>query len=45
MTALNLGDIPVAVAALEEYLKVDPNGSKAAEVKASLPALQGMLKK
>lgn len=45
MTALNLGDIPAAVGALETYLKVDPNGSKAAEVKASLPALQGMLKK
>ena len=45
MTALNLGDIPAAVTALEEYLKVDPSGPKAAEVKASLPALQGMLKK
>jgi tetratricopeptide (TPR) repeat protein len=45
MTALNLGDIAAAVTALEGYLKADPNGSKAAEVKASLPALQGMLKK
>jgi tetratricopeptide (TPR) repeat protein len=45
MTALNLGDIPTAVSALETYLKVDPNGARAAEVKASLPALQGMLKK
>jgi tetratricopeptide (TPR) repeat protein len=45
MTALNLGDIPAAVAALEGYLKVEPDGPKAAEVKASLPALQGMLKK
>jgi tetratricopeptide (TPR) repeat protein len=45
MTALNLGQIQDAVTALEAYLKVDPNGSKAAEVKASLPALQGMLKK
>jgi tetratricopeptide (TPR) repeat protein len=45
MTALNLGQIPDAVAALESYLKVDPDGPKAAEVKASLPALQGMLKK
>jgi len=45
MTALNLGQIPEAIAALEAYLKVDPNGSKAAEVKAALPALQGMLKK
>jgi tetratricopeptide (TPR) repeat protein len=45
MTALNLGDIAAAVTALEEYLKVEPNGPKAAEVKASLPALQGMLKK
>jgi tetratricopeptide (TPR) repeat protein len=45
MTSLNLGQIPEAVAALEAYLKVDPNGPKAAEVKAALPALQGMLKK
>ena len=45
MTALNLGQIQDAVTALEAYLKVDPNGPKAAEVKASLPALQGMLKK
>jgi tetratricopeptide (TPR) repeat protein len=45
MTALNLGLIPEAIAALEAYLKVEPNGSKAAEVKAALPALQGMLKK
>lgn len=45
MTALNLGDIPLAVSSLEAYLKVDPNGAKAAEVKAALPALQGMLKK
>jgi hypothetical protein len=45
MTALNLGLIPDAVTALEAYLKVDPNGPKAAEVKAALPALQGMLKK
>jgi len=45
MTSLNLGQIPEAVAALEAYLKVDPNGPKAGEVKAALPALQGMLKK
>jgi tetratricopeptide (TPR) repeat protein len=45
MTALNLGQIPEAISALEAYLKVDPNGSKAAEVKAALPALQAMLKK
>jgi tetratricopeptide (TPR) repeat protein len=45
MTALNLGEIPTAVTALESYLKLDPNGPRAAEVKASLPALQGMLKK
>jgi tetratricopeptide (TPR) repeat protein len=45
MTALNLGQIQDAVTALEAYLKVDPNGPKAGEVKASLPALQGMLKK
>lgn len=45
MTALNLGEIPTAVSALESYLKLDPNGARAAEVKASLPALQNMLKK
>jgi tetratricopeptide (TPR) repeat protein len=45
MTSLNLGKIPEAVAALEAYLKIDPNGPKAGEVKASLPALQQMLKK
>ena len=45
MTSLNLGQIQDAVTALEAYLKIDPNGPKAAEVKASLPALQGMLKK
>jgi tetratricopeptide (TPR) repeat protein len=44
MTALNLGEIPLAVTALEAYLKLDPDGPRAAEVKASLPALQGMLK-
>ncbi len=45
MTALNLGLFAEAVSALEAYLKVDPNGAKAAEVNASLPALQGMVKK
>ena len=45
MTALNLGDFNLAVSSLETYLKLEPNGSKAAEVKASLPALQGMVKK
>jgi tetratricopeptide (TPR) repeat protein len=45
MTALNLGQIPEAVTALEAYMKIEPNGSKAAEVKAALPALQAMLKK
>jgi Tfp pilus assembly protein PilF len=45
MTALNLGDFPLAVSSLEAYLKIDPNGPKAAEVKASLPALQSMVKK
>jgi tetratricopeptide (TPR) repeat protein len=45
MTALNLGDFPLAVSSLETYLKIDPNGAKAAEVKASLPALQSMVKK
>jgi Tfp pilus assembly protein PilF len=45
MTALNLGQIPDAVAALEQYLKIAPDGPKAGEVKASLPALQAMVKK
>ena len=45
MTALNLGQFADAVTALEAYLKVEPNGPKAAEVKASLPAIQGMVKK
>jgi len=45
MTALNLGDFNLAVTSLESYLKLDPNGPKAAEVKASLPALQSMVKK
>ena len=45
MTALNLGQFADAVTALEAYLKIDPEGPKAAEVKASLPALQAMVKK
>ena len=45
MTALNLGDFALAVSSLEKYLQLDPNGAKAAEVKASLPALKGMVKK
>ena len=45
MTALNLGDFALAVTSLEAYLKLDPNGAKAAEVKTSLPALQSMVKK
>jgi len=44
MASLNLGQIPDAVAALEAYLKAAPDGDKAAEVKAALPALQQMLK-
>lgn len=44
MTALNLGEFPLAVSSLEMYLKLDPNGPRAAEVKASLPALQSMVK-
>jgi tetratricopeptide (TPR) repeat protein len=43
MTALNLGDFKLAVTSLETYLKLDPNGARAAEVKASLPALQKMV--
>jgi Tfp pilus assembly protein PilF len=45
MTALNLGDFALAVSSLETYLKLDPDGPRAAEVKASLPALQSMVKK
>jgi tetratricopeptide (TPR) repeat protein len=45
MTALNLGDFALAVSSLEQYLALDPNGAKAAEVKASLPTLKGMVKK
>jgi Flp pilus assembly protein TadD len=45
MTALNLGDFNLAVSSLETYLQLDPNGAKSAEVKASLPALQKMVKK
>lgn len=45
MTALNLGDFNLAVSSLETYLQLDPSGPKAAEVKASLPGLQKMVKK
>lgn len=45
MTALNLGDFALAVSSLEQYLVLDPNGPRAAEVKASLPTLKGMVKK
>ena len=45
MTALNLGDFALAVSSLEQYLALEPNGAKAAEVKANLPALQKMVKK
>jgi tetratricopeptide (TPR) repeat protein len=45
MTALNLGDFNLAVSSLETYLQLDPNGPRAAEVKASLPELQKMVKK
>ncbi len=45
MASLNVGAIPDAVSALEKYLQVAPDGPKAAEVKASLPALQAMVKK
>jgi tetratricopeptide (TPR) repeat protein len=44
MTALNLGAMPDAVKALEAYLEAEPNGDKAAEVKATLPAIKGMIK-
>ena len=46
MTALNLGQIPDAVNALTTFLKIaPPDHPKAAEVKASLPALQQMMPK
>jgi len=45
MTALNLGDFALAVSSLEQYLVLEPNGAKAAEVKGSLPTLKGMVKK
>jgi len=44
MTSLNLGQLPDAVKALEAYLEAEPNGDKAAEVKATLPAIKGMIK-
>jgi len=44
MTSLNLGALPDAVKALEAYLAAEPNGDKAAEVKATLPAIKGMIK-
>ncbi len=45
MTALNLGDFALALSSLEQYLALDPNGAKAAEVKAALPAVKAMVKK
>ena len=44
MTSLNLGLLPDAVKALEAYLEAEPTGDKAAEVKATLPAIKGMIK-
>ena len=44
MTSLNLGLMPDAVKALEAYLAAEPNGDKAAEVKATLPAIKAMIK-
>lgn len=40
MANLNLGALPEAVAAFENYLKVDPNGPKAAEVKGFVATLK-----
>ena len=40
MADLNLGDMPGAIAAFEGYLKADPSGPHAAEVKATLEALK-----
>jgi tetratricopeptide (TPR) repeat protein len=45
MTNLNLGQISEAVSALETFMKLAPNDPKAAQVQASLPALQQMIKK
>lgn len=45
MTSLNLGQIPEAVNALQTFLKLAPSDPKAAQVQASLPALQQMLPK
>lgn len=45
IAAVNVGDLALAVRALERYLQLEPNGDKAAEIKASLPALKGMVKK
>ena len=44
MTSLNLGALPDAVKALEAYLEAEPTGDKATEVKATLPAIKGMIK-
>lgn len=40
MADVNLGDIPGAIAAFENYLKADPNGAHAAEVKQFLAAMK-----
>lgn len=40
MANLNLGALPEAVSAFENYLKVDPNGPKAAEVKGFVATLK-----
>jgi TolA-binding protein len=39
MANLNLGQIPEAKASFQEYLKVDPNGPKAAEVQGFVKQL------
>lgn len=44
MASINLNQMADAVKALEAYLEVDPTGEKAAEVKATLPALKAMVK-
>jgi hypothetical protein len=45
MTALNLGDFALAASSLEKYLTIEPDGTKAVEVKAALPAVKAMVKK
>ena len=40
MTALNLGDFPLAVSSLETYLKLAPSGPNAKEAQTNFDALK-----